>query len=344
MFYNDLIFLEDYISHTDGRVYKSPNKDEIFEASYNKIMGFTFEDVEDTVSLEELLSSSSKNKENPKKSLSQEDEVILSDTESLEVLEDYKEIVIPSLFVKNSAPKPLDVPICQNREERQIAEIRMRTEKLNLLSNEAVHNSNENWSRPRDQSRRIENYTNFCCRTCRFDYRVMRSIHHSARRLCNVLHHRCNIGARRPFETAKTSKMFWASVEAFLRLTTALDSSSLLQANAAAAAAAAVAASVVVVVLQAPHVRAPTPTYWTTVSAGATVVVCAQHVHHQQQQQQQQQLFSWPSGGHLRRHRRHRQPNHQRQQKQQQPLLVSADYSPIVAARPLLLAFEIFAT
>uniref|UniRef100_A0ABD2WCH3 SAP domain-containing protein n=1 Tax=Trichogramma kaykai TaxID=54128 RepID=A0ABD2WCH3_9HYME len=115
---------------------------------------------------------------------------------------------------------------------------------------------------------------------------VDRSIHHSARRLCNFLHHRCNIGVRRPFETAKTSKLFWASTEALLRLTTALDSSSLLQAYTAA--------SIVVVVLQAPHVRAPTPTYRTTVSAGATVVVCAQHVH------QQQQLFSWPSGGHLR--------------------------------------------
>ncbi|KAL7297568.1 hypothetical protein TKK_0009249 [Trichogramma kaykai] len=107
-----MIFLEDCISHTDRRVYETPNRDEIFEASYNKIMDFTFEDVDESEPIELLLlSSSQKDKKDPKEvSLSQDDEAIIpSDTESLEVLADYRDIVIPSLVGNNSARKNLQV-------------------------------------------------------------------------------------------------------------------------------------------------------------------------------------------------------------------------------------------
>ncbi|KAL7305622.1 hypothetical protein TKK_0002350 [Trichogramma kaykai] len=150
IFYKDLIFLEDYISHNDGRVYKTPNKEEISEASYNKIMGFTFDDADESESVEALLAPPKESKE----VLVEEDESInLSDTEALEVLEDYREVVLSNLIV-NSAPKcvqatatmpkPLDVPIIQSHEEQQIAHLRMRTEKLNLNSNEAIINETIN--------------------------------------------------------------------------------------------------------------------------------------------------------------------------------------------------------
>ena len=114
-FYKYFIFLEDFISHKDCVVYKTVDKKEIMQQTYDRVMGNTYENIDEdlTINWNEIINNTvdvqrinnSVNIENKNNAVNIEKknnplyfEIIdVSDTEELDILEGNETVVLKSL-------------------------------------------------------------------------------------------------------------------------------------------------------------------------------------------------------------------------------------------------------
>ena len=100
VFYNNLIFIEDFISHKNADVFKTINKKEIINDTYDRIMGNTYNELDENMG-EELNLDNERNN----------DFEDTSDTEELIILEGHEDVVYQFLnSKKNSNEKTTNSP------------------------------------------------------------------------------------------------------------------------------------------------------------------------------------------------------------------------------------------
>ena len=101
-FYSKLIFLEDFISYRNCEVFKTTNKKDIINEMYDKLMGNTYEDVQENRAENNAVNEVI-DPENIQISFSN------SDTEELEIIEGNEDIVFELLNKESSPDKDREV-------------------------------------------------------------------------------------------------------------------------------------------------------------------------------------------------------------------------------------------
>ena len=125
VFYNNLIFIEDFISHKNADVFKTINKKEIINDTYDRIMGNTYNELDENMG-EEL------NLDNERNNYFED----TSDTEELIILEGHEDVVYQFLnSKKNSKEKTTNSPlvsVSNDLKDKDFTEIRKKNEDLTL--------------------------------------------------------------------------------------------------------------------------------------------------------------------------------------------------------------------
>lgn len=137
--YRYLTFLEPYISHKGGRAYYTPNRKEVENEVYDELMEYMGVEIEDVIVAngEDVVPLPV-------------DDHDLSETESLEILDGYEDIVMhnlqkntnleaPTSPALNEQDEPTRNPLpfaskCESKVENQISRIRARCDATNLCA------------------------------------------------------------------------------------------------------------------------------------------------------------------------------------------------------------------
>ena len=133
-FYSKLIFLEDVISHKDCEVFKTINKKDILNDTYDKLMGNKYEDVQENCA-----------ENNAVNEVIVPENVSNSDTEELEIIEGNEDIVFELINKKASSDKdgkgtkkPL-LSVSQNKIEfKELANARISNTNFQMKVNNQV--------------------------------------------------------------------------------------------------------------------------------------------------------------------------------------------------------------
>ena len=144
LFYEYLIFLEDHITHKNDEVYRSINKREIIDKIFDHLMGNTFEDVDD---VEDIIDEFNIEDFPDAREILHpidndfEDEFIFPDTENLEMLEGYEEVVIDSLLKTRKSEEVKQI----EKEEASIlvAENVIKLDKLKIIEKNKAYKTKE---------------------------------------------------------------------------------------------------------------------------------------------------------------------------------------------------------